>query len=83
MFSVFTCANNVGNLVNNLFEVKIFNPFSSFGSSSLPSGGGIWSNSSSSSNYSSSINFYVLSLYSWMFHWGYFLTSDNSLYSLQ
>ena len=24
--NVFTCANNIGSLVNNLFGVKIFNP---------------------------------------------------------
>ena len=37
-FQLFVCANNNGNLVNNLFGVKIFNPVPCFTSS--PSSGG-------------------------------------------
>ena len=32
MFPAFICTNNTGSLVNNLFGVKIFNPFPSFNS---------------------------------------------------
>ena len=35
MFSAFTCANNIGSLVNSLFGVKTFNYFPSFTSSLL------------------------------------------------
>ena len=30
LFLAIICANNIGSLVNNLFGVKIFNPFPSF-----------------------------------------------------
>ena len=51
LFPDFICANNVGGLVNNLFGVKIVNPFPSFTSSSPCSGeiSGISINSSESS----------------------------------
>ena len=39
LFTAFVCANNIGRLVNNLFGVKIFNPFPFFTSSSPSSGG--------------------------------------------
>ena len=45
-----TCANNIVNLGNGLFGVKIFNPFPSFTSSPSPSTVGKLSNYSSSSN---------------------------------
>ena len=51
LFSTFTCANNIGNLVNNFFGVKMFNPLPSFTSS--PSSGstsGMSTNSSPSSD---------------------------------
>ena len=41
LFPVFICASNIGSLVNNLFEVKVFSLFSSIASSSPPSSGGI------------------------------------------
>ena len=37
LFPAFICTNNAGSLVNNLFEVKIFNPAPSFTSSLSPS----------------------------------------------
>ena len=39
VFPVFICANNIGSLVNNLFGVNIFNPFSFFTSYLSPSSG--------------------------------------------
>ena len=48
LFPALICANNIGSLVNNLFGVKIFNPFSSF-TSSLPYSGGMWNKSTDSS----------------------------------
>ena len=39
LFPAYICANNIASLVNNLFGVKIFNPFISFTSSSPFSGG--------------------------------------------
>ena len=48
LFPAFTCANNLGNLVNSLFGVKNFNSFPSFTSSSLPSSAGIGGKSSNS-----------------------------------
>ena len=41
LFPGFICASNIGSLVNNLFEVKVFSLFSSIASSSPPSSGGI------------------------------------------
>ena len=52
LFPAFICANNTGSVDNNLLGVKIFNPFPSFTSSSLSSGG-MSSNFSSLSNSSS------------------------------
>ena len=40
LFPALICANNIGSLVNNLFGVKIFNPFPSF-TFSLPHSGGM------------------------------------------
>ena len=49
LFLAFLCANNVPNLVNNLFGVKIFNLFPSFTCSSSPSRGGMSDKSTDSS----------------------------------
>ena len=40
LFPAFNCANNIGILVNDLFGVKIFNPFPSFTFSTSPVSGG-------------------------------------------
>ena len=45
----FVCAHNYESLVNSLFGVKIFNPFSSFTSSSTFSNGGMSDKSTDSS----------------------------------
>ena len=50
MFPAFTCTNNIGSLVNNLFGVKIFNPFPSLTFSSSSYSGGISDSSLSPSN---------------------------------
>ena len=55
VWNVKISANNIESLVNSLFGVKTFNPFPSFTSSSS-SCSGKPCNSSSSSNYYSSIN---------------------------
>ena len=39
MFPASICANKIGSLVNNLFGIKLFNPFPSFISLSSSSGG--------------------------------------------
>ena len=56
LFPTFFCANNIESLVNNLFGVKIFNPFPSFTSS----GGGM---SNKSTDCSLSLFLFLLSLF--------------------
>ena len=43
MFPAFV--KNIGSLVNNFFQVKMFDPFTSFTSSSLSSIGAMWDKS--------------------------------------
>ena len=57
LFPAFICANNIGSLVNNLFGVKICNPFPFTSSSSTSSGGICGKLSSSSAKYKSIVKF--------------------------
>ena len=52
LFPVYICGKDIGILLLNLFEVKIFNPFLPFTSSSSPLSGGIGGTSVDSSSFS-------------------------------